>query len=148
MVSADEIKKNIARHLKWDSSLKGSQIKVDYLGRTAILEGTVPNLLAHSMAQRDTLNIPGVDSVENRLVVKFDHNHPNKTDKDVQSDIKTVLGCTSTVDGKQIQVSVVDGIVSLEGKTESVWQKDSERIFPETPAYGVFNIGRILWENR
>lgn len=124
MVSADRIKQHVVKHLKWDSSLKGSQIKVDYIGRTAILEGTVPTLLAHSMAQRDALNIPGVDSVENRLVVKFDHDHPNKADEQVRSEIKSILGCTDTLGGKQVQVSVIDGIVSLEGKIDSYWKKE------------------------
>jgi osmotically-inducible protein OsmY len=124
MVEASKIKEHIVKHLKWDSSLKGSRIKVDYTGRTAILEGTVPNLLAHSMAQRDALNIPGVDSIENRLVVKFDHNHPNKADEEVRTDIQSVLGCTDGAAGGQIQVSVVDGIVSLEGRIGSYWQKE------------------------
>jgi osmotically-inducible protein OsmY len=124
MVSADKMKEHIVRHLKWDSSLKGSHIKVDYVGRTAVLEGTVPSLLAHSLAQRDALNIPGVDSVENRLVVKFDHNHPNKTDVELRDDIKSILGCTGTLDGKQVEVSVTDGIVTLEGKIDSYWKKE------------------------
>jgi osmotically-inducible protein OsmY len=124
MISADQIKEHIIRHLKWDSSLRGSQIKVDFIGRTAILEGTVPNLVAHSMAQRDALNIPGVDSVDNRLVVQFDHNHPNKTDEEVRSDIKSVLGCASAIDASQIQISVNDGIVTLEGKIDSFWKKE------------------------
>jgi osmotically-inducible protein OsmY len=124
MISADEIKEHIVRHLKWDSSLQGSQIKVDYLGRTAVLEGTVPNLVAHSMAQRDALNIPGVDSVDNRLVVQFDHNHPNKTDEEVRSNVKNVLGCASAIDARQIQIFVNDGIVTLEGKIDSFWKKE------------------------
>jgi osmotically-inducible protein OsmY len=123
MITADQIIEHIAKHLKWDASLKGSRITVDYIGRTAILEGTVPNLIAHSMAQRDALNIPGVDSVENRLTVKFDHNHPNKTDKELQADVQKVLECTSPIEGKKVQVSVMDGIVTLKGTTDSYWKK-------------------------
>ena len=124
MDDANKIKEHIIGHLKWDDSLKGSQIKVDYIGRTAVLEGSVPNLLAHSMAQRDVLNIPGVDSVENRLVVKFDHNHPNKIDAEVHADIIKIIGCTDSSGAGQIQVTVVDGIVNLEGKIDSYWKKE------------------------
>jgi osmotically-inducible protein OsmY len=64
LLSADRIKEHIVKHLKWDSSLKGSNIKVDYVEKTAILSGTVPNLMAHATAQRDALSIPGVDRAE------------------------------------------------------------------------------------
>jgi osmotically-inducible protein OsmY len=124
MNEVDKIKAHIIRHLKWDDSLKGSRIKVDYVGRTAVLEGTVPNLIAHSMAQRDALNIPGVEAVENRLVVKFNHDHPNKTDEEVRADIRKVLGCTDTGETSRIQISVTDGIVMLEGKIDSYWKKE------------------------
>ena len=123
MISAEQMKEHITRHLMWDSSLKGSHIKVDYIGRTAVLEGEVPTLFAHSMAQRDALNIPGVDSVENRLVVKYDHNHPNKSDEEVQKDIENILGCAANISGNKIHASVVDGIVTLGGATDSFWKK-------------------------
>lgn len=123
MTTADRIKEHIVRHLKWDSSLKGSQIKVDYIGRTAILEGTVPNLQAHAMAQRDALSIPGVDRVDNRLTVKFSHEHPDKTDEEIRSAVRTVLECTVSGNGTQVDVSVIDGIVTLQGKADSYWKR-------------------------
>ncbi len=123
MVDANQIKEHIVRHLKWDNSLKGSQIGVDYLGRTAVLTGTVPNLTAHEMAQRDAQSIPGVDRVENRLTVKFNHNHPNKTDTDLSADIQSVIRCSSDIDARQIKISVQDGIVSLKGNIDSFWKK-------------------------
>jgi osmotically-inducible protein OsmY len=123
MVTADRVRDHIIRHLKWDHSLKGSRINVDYLGRTVILTGTVPNLIAHETAQRDAQSIPGVDMVENRLTVKFTHNHPNKSDEAVQQDIKTILSCTSDIDMRQITVTVVDGIVNLKGTIDAYWKK-------------------------
>jgi len=124
MATADRIREHIVRHLKWDNSLTGSRINVDYVRRTAILTGTVPNLMAHAMAQRDALSIPGVDSVENRLVVEYDHEHPNRNDKEVQSDIKSILGCTAGINTGKIEVSVMDGIVTLEGYTDAYWKKE------------------------
>src|SRR5512137_3028370 len=119
MVTADRVRDHIVRHLKWDHSLKGSQINVDYVGRTAILTGTVPNLVAHETAQRDAQSIPGVDLVENRLTIKYTHNHPNKPDEVVQKDIQTILGCTSDLDIRHITVTVVDGMVTLKGKIDA-----------------------------
>jgi osmotically-inducible protein OsmY len=124
MVNADQVKEHIVRHLKWDSSLKGSRIKVDYVGRTAILTGTVPNLIAHEAAQRAAQSIPGVDSVENRLTVAYDHNHPNKTDEALQSDIQNVLKCAAAINAEKIKVNVQDGIVNLEGTVDAFWKKD------------------------
>ena len=123
MVTADQIKDHIIRHLQWDSSLKGSRINVDYVGRTAILTGTVPDLTAHAMAQRHALSIPGVDAVDNRLLVEYDHDHPNKTDLEIREDIKSVLGCTAGLGGSQIEVSVTDGIVTLDGYVDAFWKK-------------------------
>ena len=123
MVTVNQIKEHIARHLQWDDSLKGSRINVDYLGRKAILTGTVPNLLAHAMAQRDAQSIPGVESVENRLIVQFQHDHPNKNDRELQSDVSKVLSCTAEIDMKKIQISVQDSIVQIKGSTEAYWKK-------------------------
>ena len=123
MVTAERVRDHIIRHLKWDHSLKGSQINVDYLGRTAILTGTVPNLIAHETAQRDAQSIPGVDLVENRLTIKFTHNHPNKQDETLQQDIKTILSCTADIDMRHIIVTVVDGIVKLKGTIDAYWKK-------------------------
>jgi osmotically-inducible protein OsmY len=123
MVTADRIKEHIIRHLKWDHSLKGSRINVDYSGRTAILTGTVPNLIAHETAQRDAQSIPGADMVENRLTVKFTHNHPNKSDEAVQQDIKTILSCTAEIDMRHFTITVVDGIVNLRGTIDAYWKK-------------------------
>jgi osmotically-inducible protein OsmY len=123
MVTAEKVRDHIVRHLKWDQSLKGSQISVDYVGRTAILTGTVPSLIAHETAQRDAQSIPGVEMVDNRLLVKFTHNHPNKSDETVQKDIQTILGCTAELDMRQITVAVVDGIVTLKGKINAYWKK-------------------------
>lgn len=122
-VNADQVKKHIVRHLKWDNSLKGSKIEVDYIGRTAVLTGTVPSLTAYEMALRDAQSIPGVDFVENRLSVEFDHNHPNKTDQELKKDIVTIIGCAADIDANNIRVSVVDGIVTLKGNIDAYWKR-------------------------
>jgi osmotically-inducible protein OsmY len=124
MVTADRMKEHIYRHIKWDNRLKGSQINIDYIGRTAVLSGTVPSLIAHEAAQRDAQNIPGVESVDNRLEVKFNHDHPNKTDQELEKDIQSILSCTADIDTRHIKVSVVDGIVTLKGTIDAYWKKD------------------------
>ncbi len=123
VVSATKIRDHIINHLKWDASLKGSDIKVDYVDRIAILSGTVPSLQAHESAQRDALDIPGVDRVESRLVVKFDHDHPNKSDKELQGDISKILSCTVDAGMNRIRVAVQDGIVNLTGTTDAFWKR-------------------------
>ena len=124
MVTTDTLKDHIIRHLKWDSSLKGSRIKVELVNRTAVLTGTVPNLVAHEIAQRDAQSIPGVERVENQLTVKFEHNHPNRTDAKIESNIKSLLGCTADIDARQVKVQVIDGIVTLNGTIDSFWKRD------------------------
>lgn len=122
-VNADQIRDHIVRHLKWDASLKGSHINVDYVSRTAILSGTVPSLSAREAALRDAQSIPGVDRVENHLTVQYDHNHPNKTDQELHSTISTVLGCAVDVNAMDIDVSVTDGIVRVTGTTDAYWKR-------------------------
>jgi len=122
-MKADRIKDHIIRHLKWDHSLKGSHINVDYIERTAILTGTVPNLVAHETAERDAQGIPGVDRVDNRLLVKLNHHHPNKLDAELEADIQRVIACAADIDSRQIKVLVQDGIVTLKGGIDSFWKK-------------------------
>lgn len=123
MVDANQVKEHVIRHLEWDNSLKGSQIKVDYVGRTAVLTGTVPSLIAYDAAQRNAQSIPGVDSVENRLTVQYDHNHPNKTDQELQSDIQKILECAVDINIRNIGVEVRDGLVRLTGIVDAFWKK-------------------------
>lgn len=123
MLSADQIKAHIVRHLKWDNLLKGSEIKVDYVNGIAILSGTVPNLQAHAAAQRDALSIPGVKGVENRLVVKYSHQHPDRNDEEIRKDIQQILCGIDILKNCQIKVSVQDGVVTLSGLIDSFWKK-------------------------
>jgi osmotically-inducible protein OsmY len=118
-----QLKEHIVRHLKWDSSLKGAKINVDLVGRTAVLTGTVPNLVAHAEAQKDVQSIPGVELVDNRLTVQFNHNHPNKADNELQVDIEKMLGCAADIDIRRIKVAVQDGIVTLKGAIDALWKK-------------------------
>jgi len=125
-LTADEVRDHLIRHLKWDDSLKGSNIKVDYVERTAVLSGTVPSLAAFDTAQRDAQSIPGVDAVENRLVVKYDHRHPNRTDARIKEDITTILSCaidcSVDLNAGRISVEVQDGIATLSGVTDAFWK--------------------------
>ncbi|MCR4393586.1 MAG: BON domain-containing protein [Dehalococcoidales bacterium] len=123
MQSADRVKEHIIRHLKWDNLLKGSEIKVDLVNGIAILSGTVPNLIAHAAAQRDALSIPGVKGVENRLVVKYSHQHPDRTDEEIRQDIQQILCGIDVLKNCQIKVTVQDGIVTLSGLIDSYWKK-------------------------
>lgn len=122
-VDANRVKEHIVRHLKWDDSLKGSKIEVGYIGKIAVLSGTVPNLVAHEAAQRDAQSIPGVDAVENRLVVAFDHHHPNKSDAEIQTDVSKILSCAADADVKDLKVDVKDGLVTLSGLVDAYWKK-------------------------
>jgi osmotically-inducible protein OsmY len=119
----DEIRQDIYSHLSWDDRIDESHITVDVSDSTVILSGTVPTYPSLIQAERDAYDIPGVKSVKNRLSVLFPTTYPTPSDADIGGTIRNLLQINPTIDDHDIQVSVLNSVVTLSGTVSTAWQK-------------------------
>lgn len=63
------IRQDIVEHLTWDSRVNSINIEVQVKDGDVQLVGTTPTYSERMAAYEDTWSVPGVVSVENRIVV-------------------------------------------------------------------------------
>jgi osmotically-inducible protein OsmY len=122
MRNSEEIKKDILAHLKWDNRISSSDIQIDIINKTVILSGYVKSLLEKNAAENDAQMIPGVNKVENRIVIKQEKYEKPSDDK-ILWNIQSILSLNSNIDSSKFDISVDKGIVFLKGFVDEFWKK-------------------------
>lgn len=127
----------VARASEMDSrieaSAKESYVYKTYLMNDAIntqsrdgvvtLTGSVAEESHKKLAQETVANLPGVKSVDNKLVLKGESPAEN-SDGWIGTKVKTNLLLHPNVNAFKTQVDVKDGVVTLKGEAASQAQKD------------------------
>lgn len=101
--------------------LSGESVSVVSKDGVVTLSGQVSNTTQKQMAQDTAAALPGVKSVDNRLVVK---SSDLTMDTWTAAKVKVVLALSRDVSASQTEVSVKDGVVTLKGVAASQAQKD------------------------
>jgi len=123
MRSAEEIRSDVMEQLAWDTRVDSSSIEVDVVDSTVILSGTVPTYPDRNQAQTDALQVPGVNGVDNRLVVSFPSAYVIPADSEISFNVSSALTWSPGIEATRIHVAVNQGIVTLSGAVDSYWQK-------------------------
>ena len=125
MPQTDEIKKQkIVDQLTWDDSVDANSIQVKVSGDKALLEGKVPNYATKISAGTDANMIAGINQVENNLIVDIPITSNLPDDGEIIDNIMTILKLQSNVSTQNLKVESHEGIVTLFGKTETLWGKN------------------------
>jgi osmotically-inducible protein OsmY len=103
--------------------LKGDDIKIQSKDGVVTLTGIVSEESHKSLAQETVAGLPGVETVDNRLEVKGAPPTAN-SDEWLRDKVKVALLFHRSVSGITTEVSVKDGIVTLQGEATSQAQKD------------------------
>ncbi len=119
----ETIKKQIIDHLYWDSRLDSSKIKVEVNNQKVRLSGAVPTFKESEVALFDTWSIPKVMGVENKLFVRYPSAIKAPTDSEIKKRILIQLDWRSSMSGSDIEVSVKNGNVTLQGHVDAYWKK-------------------------
>ena len=116
-----------------ESSAKQSYVFKTYLNHDAIniqsvdgvvtLTGTVAEESHKSLAKETVANLPGVKSVDDKLVLKGDLPAEN-SDGWIGIKVKTALLFHRSVNAFKTEVDVKDGVITLKGEASSQAQKD------------------------
>lgn len=125
--SDSDLKRRILRELKWDSRISWASINVEVDEAVATLTGSVTSYAQKVAAQEAVHRVKGVLDVANDIQV-------NPSDGFVRSDtelaraVRSALEWDALVPEDQIQSTVSDGWVTLEGEV-NYWRErtDAER---------------------
>lgn len=102
--------------------LQGDDIKIQSLNGAVTLTGTVAEESHKLLAQDTVANLPGVESVDNKLTIKGE-SPAEQSDTWITAKVKTIFLFHRNVSALT-EVSTKDGIVTLKGKALNNAQKD------------------------
>jgi len=118
----DRIQASAEKSYVFKTYLKDDDIKVQSKDGAVTLTGTVSEQSHKSLAQETVADLPGVNSVDNRLEVKGEP-PAEKSDAWLSAKVKATLLLHQHVSAKT-EVSTKDGIVTLQGDATSQAEKD------------------------
>jgi osmotically-inducible protein OsmY len=119
-----EIQREAIRELSWDTRVSATDIGVQVKGGVVTLMGHVDSWAKLQAAEEAAHRVPGVLDVANDVVVRLPGS-TTRTDTDIAQAIRRVLEWDVTVPDKQIQSTVSNGVVTLEG-TVSFWSQRAD----------------------
>jgi osmotically-inducible protein OsmY len=122
-----DLKQRVLRELKWDSRVSWASINVEVTDGVVTLVGTVPSYVQKIAAQGAAHRVAGVLDVANDIEVRPIDQFV-RTDSEIASAVRNALEWDALVPNEQIQSTVSDGFVTLEGQVDyGRERKDAER---------------------
>jgi osmotically-inducible protein OsmY len=119
--SDSEIKQQILREMKWDSRIAWSEIGAEVFEGVVTLTGNVNSYAKKQAAQEAAHRIDGVLDVANEIEVRPTGEF-TRTDSDIALAVRHVLQWDALVPDEQIQSTVSDGWVTLDGEV-NLWRE-------------------------
>jgi len=119
----EQIKKDIVDQLYWDYGVDASEVQVEVSDGKVTLTGTVPTYGARNAAAADAWEIVGVKLVTNLLAVRFPSTFRVPTDEEIQERAEATLSWNPDVHSVDIDVSVMGGVLKLEGTVDAYWKR-------------------------
>ncbi|MFP4260982.1 MAG: BON domain-containing protein [Opitutales bacterium] len=121
--SDEQIKKDIVDELYWDTRIDASKVNVTVDGGSVFLSGEVPALGDIKAARVAAWEIAGVTDVTDNLTVSYTSPLPRPSDEDIRERAINLLTWDPVIDETTIVVTVVTGIVTLEGTVNAHWKR-------------------------
>ena len=124
MKSNEDLQKNIIDAINWEPLLQAAEIGVMVDNGTVTLTGSVNSFAKKAEAEQAAKNVSGVRSVVEKIEVVFNA-HDQKTDNEIATEILNVFKWHWDIPNNNINVAVVEGVVTLTGELEWNYQKDA-----------------------
>jgi len=113
----DELKEDINQAIIRDPATQISEISIEVINGMVTLNGMVESWQEKMLVSYVVKGVRGVKGITNNIIVD---SKTQRSDFDIENDIKEAIRYDVRVDGALIDVSVVDGRVSLSGVVGSV----------------------------
>ncbi len=115
--SDDQIKSEVLSQLGWDTRVKQTEVGVTVKNGVVTLAGTVDSYAKKIAAQQAAHRVRGVLDVANDLEVKVPESI-GRTDSEIAHAVRHALEWNVLVPSEQIQTTISNGWVTLEGNVE------------------------------
>jgi osmotically-inducible protein OsmY len=112
-----EIQKNVIEELKWQPSIKSTEIGVAVKNGVVTLSGMVDTYLEKKKAEKAALKVAGVKGVAEDIEINIGFNH-KKTDSELAQGALDALKWNVLVPDDKIKVKVENGWITTEGTVE------------------------------
>ncbi len=124
MKTDSQLQKDVMDELKWQPSIKSSEIGVAVSNGIVTLSGSVDTYAKKREAERAALRVEGVKGVAEDIEVDLLFGN-KKDDSDVAKAAINALRWDTMVPDDRIKVKVEDGWVTTEGKVDWLYQKNA-----------------------
>jgi len=118
-----DLEKEIRNRLIWDNQIDDSRIKVAITENKITLKGYVNTFPEKVLAEIETKMIPEVKSVINDIDVHIPKSPIILDDEDIEDARSYLLDDNSNIKSNDVKVLIRNGVIKLEGKTNSYWKK-------------------------
>ncbi len=122
--SDEDIRSSVTQELKWDPKISSKDIGVAVKEAVVSLTGFVPSYWEKEEAEKAAKRIYGVRGVADDLEVKL---FSQRTDPEIARDAVQALGSHTSIPDDRIKVTVVKGVLTLEGRVDWQYQKLSAK---------------------
>ena len=121
--------------------LRNDAIKTEARNGVVTLTGQVSESSHKYLAQEAAAGLPGVQRVDNRLVVKLEGTE--KSDTWIRAKVRSVLALHSNVSESRMEVDINDGVITLRGVATSEVQKKLATEYAED-IQGVLRVTNVM----
>ncbi|MBD3362854.1 BON domain-containing protein [Candidatus Dojkabacteria bacterium] len=121
-MDSQKIKTDIEETLYWDPRVDSTKIEVEVEKEKATLKGTINSYSSKIAAVNDAWSVFGVLDVESKLNIKYPTTDTLPSDSELEKNIEKSLLWDPFIDSKNINVSVENGKVTLEGNVNEYWK--------------------------
>jgi osmotically-inducible protein OsmY len=122
--SDEDIRSSVTQELKWDPKISSKDIAVAVKEAVVSLAGFVPSYWEKEEAEKAAKRVYGVRGVADDLEVKL---FSQRTDPEIARDAVQALGSHTSIPEDRIKVTVVKGVLTLEGRVDWQYQKLSAK---------------------
>jgi osmotically-inducible protein OsmY len=117
------IKKDIVDELYWNDRIDASKVNVTVEHGSVTLSGEVPTYGDLIAARSAAWNMAGVIDVVEDLTVSYISPPALPGDDEIQQRVSNILTWEPAVDENELTITVVGGVVTLEGSVDGHWKK-------------------------
>ncbi len=135
-----EIKKDVIHELEWESRYNALDVEVEVKNGSVTLSGTVDAYSKKIEAERAALRVAGIIWVNNNIEVRI---VDKKSDEEIQRAAINAIRWNTTIDEDEIDVSVKNGWITLEGTVAWEYQKSKARNLAED-VIGVVGVTNLI----
>lgn len=115
-------KQDIINEMIWNDKIDASQVEVEVDDGKVELSGTVGSFRERREAELDAWSVLGVRNVENDLKVDLTEGFSYPSDEELKDRVNNTLSWDFAIDSSNIELSVENGWVTIEGTVDSFWK--------------------------